>query len=238
MRVPFRAGTVIADTFSVYFANLVPFALITLVVYSPMLVALVLFSYSEEDSMQAVSGIALLFLGAFLAPAASGAVTYGVFQHVRGQKASVGDCLAIGFHRLLPVIGVSFVTGLVTGIGILLCIVPGLIAMTMYATAIPTAVIEKRGVMDSMGRSTQLTKGTRWPVFGVIFVLALIQNIASWIVTAATTASGSQVAVVAGSGITTIVLGGLAACSPALIYYHLRRAKESIDIEEIASVFD
>lgn len=236
MRAPFRAGTVIADTFSAYFANLLPFGLIALVVYSPMLVAMVLLGLSEGETVQAVSGIVLLVLGAVLAPAASGAVAYGVFQYVRGKKASVGDCLTIGFQRLFPVIGVSIVTGLVIGLGTLLCIVPGLIAMTMYAAAIPAAVIERKGVFESMGRSIRLSEGRRWPVFGVIIVLAIIQNVASWTIAAVTI--GSEMGSLVGSGVSTVVFGGLQACSPALIYYHLRRAKESIDIEEIASVFD
>jgi hypothetical protein len=40
------------------------------------------------------------------------------------------------------------------------------------------------------------------------------------------------------SGLVSVVLGGLGSTARVVIYYHLRSSKESIDVEEIAQVFD
>ena len=41
-----------------------------------------------------------------------------------------------------------------------------------------------------------------------------------------------------GISVSAILYTGLHATAAALVYYHLRRTKEFIDVEEIAAVFD
>ena len=235
MKVPFSAGAVLGDTFRTFFANFFSFALICLIVYSPTIVGGVILLQLPAD-MLLLGGLALGIMAMVLQPIAVGAVAYGVFQYVRGAPASVGDCLSVGFRRLLPVLGVSIVTGICIGVGMLLCLVPGFILMTIWAVAVPAAVIEGKGVGRSMSRSSHLTTNCRWPVFGVMLVFVVLS--AAWelfVDYSPITAPYVQIGL---SGVGSIVLGGVQACAPALIYYHLRRAKENTEIDEIAAVFD
>jgi hypothetical protein len=50
--------------------------------------------------------------------------------------------------------------------------------------------------------------------------------------------SGHQAQVRLASQILNIFVGGLGSSAPAVMYYRLRSVKESIDVRDLASVFD
>ena len=58
--------------------------------------------------------------------------------------------------------------------GTLACLVPGIILVVRWAVSVPAAVTEKTGVSESMSRSTFLTEGFRWDVFGLLFMMGAI----------------------------------------------------------------
>jgi hypothetical protein len=234
----FNSGTILSQTFSVFFSNFAAFGLICLLILSPTLVVQAWMGIQQFNNPTEISFlpfVVLILLG-LLTPIATGALSYGVFQQVRGKHASVSDCLTVGFKRLLPVLGVGILAGLIQGLGTLMCLVPGIIAATILAAAVPAAVIERPGVTGALSRSAELTKGYRWTVFGVIFGLAILQFIANMAI--GVLATLSLYALLGGTAVSTIIFTGLQATAPTLIYYHLRKAKESIDVEEIAAVFD
>jgi hypothetical protein len=240
----FTSGTILAEAFAVFFGNFVAFALICTLVLAPVLIlqAYVILgptamAETGQPTMgEALLGVLLVILAVLLTPIATAALTYGVFQHVRGKRAGIADCLTVGLRRLLPVLGVSILTGLIIGIGTLLCVVPGIIAATVLAAAVPAAVIERPGVTGAMARSEKLTSGYRWTVFGVIFGIYLLQFIVNMGLNmlAIVSPPGFMLA----SAVSTIIFTGLFATAATLVYYHLRKAKEAIDVEEIAAVFD
>lgn len=234
----FTSGSILTQTFSIFFSNIVAFGTIVVVILSPSLIFQVWFGFEslENPGEFPWQFFVLLLLGLLLTPVATGALTYGVFQSVRGKQASVSDCLSVGFKRLFPVLGVGILSGLITMFGMILCIVPGIIAATILAAALPAAVIERPGVLGALTRSSDLTKDYRWTVFGVVFGLGILQMVAGFAVNLTVAISvhlslGLNV-------VTSILFTGLQATAPALIYYHLRKAKESIDVEDIAAVFD
>src|SRR5258705_7268078 len=44
----------------------------------------------------------------------------------------------------------------------------------MLYVAVPACVIEKRRAFASMGRSRALTRGYRWPIFGLFLILRIV----------------------------------------------------------------
>ena len=68
----------------------------------------------------------------------------------------------------------SLLTSLAIGFGLVLLIVPGLIAMVLFMFS--TFLVVDRGVgpFEAMRASMELTKGNRWPVFGFAVLTALI----------------------------------------------------------------
>lgn len=228
-------GSVVGQSFKILFANLLAFMTLCGLIMSPTLLANL---YIVQTGATAEEHPLLSFLLVFsplLSFVATGAITYGVFQHLRGKRADFGDCLRMGLGRLFPIIGVSILTALVVFGGFLLLIIPGFIAYAMLYVAVPTAVVERPGVLASLRRSRELTAGNRWPVFGVMFVIGILSMGIALIATMATGEFGLFAMVV--QWVLEVFATALAACSMTLVYYQLRSMKERVDIEDIAAVF-
>jgi hypothetical protein len=242
----FSVGSVLSRSWSIYLANLVPFFILALIVQVPSFLWTLLYKPDplEPNMIMNLAGSVLPMVLGFIL---TGALTYGVFQQMRGRKASIGDCISVGIARLLPVIGVALVVGLGVFLGLLLLIVPGVILICMWWCAVPVAVVEKGGVSVSLARSSELTRGHRWTVFGIILVMGIIQAIAGAVIAMVFVSSTTATELAAGriSLVGMIVLFAVSAffaawqaCANAVGYHDLRATKENIDIEAIAAVFD
>lgn len=75
--------------------------------------------------------------------------------------------------RLGTLLGASLLYGFGVVIGFLLLIVPGLIAVARWSLVVPLVMIERRGVRDAFGRSSQLVTGRT----GSVLVLVLVTNL-------------------------------------------------------------
>jgi hypothetical protein len=88
--------------------------------------------------------------------------------------------LSIGetFQRVRPRLGAIIVGGILLGLaialGLLLLVVPGLLALTWWSMVIPVIVLEGRSAGESFGRSRDLVRGYAWNVFGIIILTFLI----------------------------------------------------------------
>jgi len=233
----FTSGRVLSDTFAIFFANFMAFGVIVLIILSPTFVGqgwLILAAQQDPNEFSTWS-LVLMLLGVVLSPLATAALTYGVFQQVRSKPVSVGDCFSVGFSRMFPVLGVGILVGIIVMVGMVLCIIPGVIAATVLAAAVPAVVIERLGVFRSLSRSSELTKGFRWPAFGVIFGIGLLQMVVS--IPVSLLATVSPMAYFLAIVLTGVIFTGLQATAWTLLYYNLRKAKETIDVEEIAAAF-
>jgi hypothetical protein len=97
-------------------------------------------------------------------------------------------------------------------------------------------VTERTGVSESLSRSTYLTDGLRGEVFGVLFVLGLLQ-LGSGFAVGLLKVKNPNLGL-ALSGFQSLFTVGLSATGSAVLYYRLRSLRESIDVDQIASVFD
>lgn len=143
------------------------------------------------------------------------------------RDSSVGELIRSATPVILPLIGAGLLSGLATGIGIVLLIVPGLILLTIWAVIAPAIVIERTGVFAAFGRSRELVRGNGWPVFGVIFVAFLISLVAGLLFAAiaASIADGPLIRIVFNAAASTITapIGALVA---AILYFRLHAIKE------------
>ncbi len=111
--------------------------------------------------------------------------------------------------------------------------------MTMLWVVIPAAVIERPGVIDSLSRSAELTKGYRWQIFGIIVILTVVTLVAAFAIAFAIIVSDAGPTIlVLGNLIITAFFTALGAVISAVGYHDLRVVKEGVGIEEIAAVFD
>jgi hypothetical protein len=140
---------------------------------------------------------------------------------------TVGSLLRSVTPVLLPLIVAGLLAGLGIGIGLLLLIVPGLFLLTIWAVVAPVVVLERKGAIDSFGRSRELVRGHGWQVFGVIVVLFLLQFIVTAVIQAiANGVSDSFGAYVISDLIVRMIVAPLSALAAAVLYFELRGRKE------------
>ncbi len=239
----FTLGSALERGFAIYFRNIVAFSLIALLVIIPYILLLVLISQGQVRLEQNLMTLVLLILNLLLTFLATGAIAFGTFRAMQGQRFTIGDCLSRGLALLFPVLGVAVLSALAVLLGLVLLIVPGIIVMTLLWVAIPAVVVERPGVIKAMERSAELTKGNRWRVFGIIVILALINAGTNMIVNVPFVVGGAPTASMlawnAGlSGILAALQTALAAVMATVVYYDLRAAREGIGVADIARVFD
>ena len=239
----FRIGSVMERSFAIFRRNFIAFSLIALVLIGPYILLKVLIATGDIGIDMRLTNFVILLLYLMLSSLATAAIVYGTFQDMRGQRAGIGDCLSLGLRLVFPVLGVAILASLAIGVGIIFLLVPGFFIMTMLWVALPAAVVERLRVTEAMNRSAALTKGNRWPVFGIIAILTLINIILSLFVSVPLlmTKEPTISAFIWNAGLTGLVDVPLTAFSSvvATVTYHdLRSAKEGIGIAEIARVFD
>jgi hypothetical protein len=239
----FRVGRVLNRTSSVLSRNFLIFFVVTAVAHLP---ALLLFkagnmSANPTGTELAVAMIMLfggLALMVVLSTLSQAIVLYGAFQNMRGREVSLNESLQVGLRRFFPIIGLAIWMTFLGMLAALALIFPAFILFTMWFVATPVCVVEQLGPSASMRRSRELTKGHRWKIFGLFFLLIIISAVASQTISAAFTAIGGTPLALVGDVIWNGVWGAFYAISVVVTYHDLRTAKEGIDIDQIAAVFD
>ncbi|ADL01067.1 YciC family protein [Brevundimonas subvibrioides] len=244
----FDLGRVIQRTFNAIRQNGVTFLIgSVLLVGIPSL--LLVYGQSRLLEGQAASfaiiGLAYLlwFVGTYMLQGMVVKVTVASFND---KAMSIGAAFAAGSKLFLPLLGVGILVGLGTGLGYILLVVPGVILAVIWSVATAAVAVEDRGVTESLQRSRELTKGYRWPIFGLAVILFLGSVMIGMLVAGIGAATGGSfvggsaslgvnMITTALSNILTSVIG---AAGVAALYYELRSIKEGVGPEELASVFD
>lgn len=245
----FEIGSVIRRSFLVLFKNFGPFILLSLVFMLPSQFPLLLASPepveaggdASVDAMVPLATFVVHFLSTSLL---SATLVYGTIIQLRGGHATAMESVVKGLGLLLPVIGVSLLAGLITLAGMLLLIIPGILAFIVLWVAVPAAVVERPGIVASLRRSAELTDGYRWRVLGVIAVILLISAVIEMLVVGPLVATMGNATEGMPIGATIILLvvqaffAALSAVTIAVSYHDLRIAKEGVGTAHIAAVFD
>jgi hypothetical protein len=177
--------------------------------------------------LQASSGLALLatLVGLIATTLFTGMVVQLVADVQDGRRDTTPGQL---LRAATPVIGslilVALAVGILTLIGFVLLIVPGLIALTVWSVAAPVVVLERPPGLKAMRRSRELVAGNGWPTFGVIFVLGVAVAILAGAIEITAESAGTGVGIVVRVvvGVLTAPLSALAA---AVLYFELTRLR-------------
>lgn len=199
----------------------------------------ILFPIAGEPSLQASLPRAFftLFSQHVLSLVATGAITYGVIEELRGRPVRLVGCLSVGFTRLGPVFLVSFVSTFAIAGGFLLLVVPAVIFTCMLWVAVPASIVERPGIFGALERSYRLTDGNRWSVLGVLILLTLIGfavTVMVRVLVPESLATWRPVALQFGGSFSE----SLSAVACAVGYHDLRSVKEGVSAEVLGRVFD
>ncbi len=207
-----------------------------------------------------VVGIALLvFVAHFVVQAV---ILHVAFQYLRGQRAPLSEAIWRGLGRFFPLLGLTILLFLAFGAITLVLTLPAAIGLgwmslilwvvflpalwIVWSMASPCCVVERIGPIRSLQRSVVLTKGHRWKIFGILLLLfvsaligALIWGGAAYFLIR--NAINSPIERIAMQGVSLVIAAIVTAYFNSLwimTYHDLRVAKEGIDTEQIAAVFD
>jgi len=234
----FRVGHVISRSFALLFRHFLTFFIITLIAFAPLLLLRQGSEASATDPAQALItmglGFALLMV---LSMFSSAIILHGTFQDMRNRPVNLLESLKVAFRRFLPLIVLALLETVLLMLGLILLIVPGIMLYTMWLVGVAACVVERTGPWRSLRRSQELTKGHRWKIFG-LFLLLLLFSLISPLLQLLLNATAGATAAAIGNAIWTAFGSAFSSVVIAVTYYDLRVAKEGIDIEQIASVFD
>jgi hypothetical protein len=180
--------------------------------------------------------------------ALSGLVAVTVTRDALGTRTSLREAWRLSRGAVAGLILLALLSGLLTGLGTLLCIVPGFILAVRWATAAPALVTERLRPAAALRRSWFLVQGMSWRVLGIFLLGALIAGAASGVATGITTviarvlvgaphpyaAQASEplayyVIQAIGPFISAAIVGPCAAAMIVLLYIDLRMRKEGLD---------
>lgn len=218
-----------------------------LLIFAPVLAARAfLLTAAVDPGPWMLAGLDLL-TNLVLIPVTAAAVVFGVFRRLRGESASLGDCLRTGFRRAFAVALASLLMGLATVAGMCLLIIPGLIMASGLFVSIPALVVERRFSLDALHRSWDLTEGHRWQMFVLLVVMFLIgagvgaavgyaapRGLHALGLSVEASLSGYQIIL----NLLLVPVYTFQAVLQGVAYYELRVGKEGVDTEELAAVFD
>lgn len=104
-----------------------------------------------------------------------GTVMHSIQSYMRNEgeidKKEVIDGIKQDFWKLM---GMSVLTGVMVGAGILICIGPGIYLWVVLSTTYGILVFERRSVTDSISYSFELIKGEWWITFATLLVIFIL----------------------------------------------------------------
>lgn len=245
----FRVGKALSQTFDTLFANFFSFTLIGILVFMPIVAFAIWFTggvaiLQGDITQGGFTGLGLTSLGTMVfTQVAYAAIICGAVSYLSGDKMAIGRMITGGFSAVLPVIAVSIMVAVLTVLGYIVLIIPGIIISMMLAVAVPAVVAEKRGIVEALSRSADLTKGYRWGVLGTFIVVGIITAIANWLVSfvqISVAAAVDDLELVLIFVLTVVTYGlttALSGAATSAIYVQLRECKEGTTADEIAEVF-
>ena len=165
-----------------------------------------------------------------------GTIGYGAIRFMHGNPATVGECLMRGVRSLPVLLMVALISWIGVTVGMALFVIPGLILLTLWYLAIQVVMVEGLSIFPALNRSAALTKGQRFPLFGLLIMLLGISLLIGLIVGVAIL----PLSVLGLDMVANMVISGIlmafTAVVAAVVYTILREEKDGIRRGDLANV--
>ena len=229
----FTVGLALSRSFGVWLQNLPFFLGVALAAHVPgfLLTSWQLGQGGASPTSQRLENAVTNLLGYLV----TGLVTYSVIEQLRGRKPRPARSLSVGWAKFGPLLGTAIVTGFLTFLLLLVLIVPGVIAAVRWCLVSPIVVAEDPE--DPRVRSSALTAGHRWELFGLL-AFTYLGLLLLLVPLGVMLPEEETVWTTAVTTVPTAVFLSYRAVLEAVTYSLLRSEKDGIDLDQLAAVFE
>jgi uncharacterized membrane protein len=170
-------GNVLKAALSLYFKNLWLITKLVFAIYAPFEIFKALTVKAGEQSLQ------LIFLASFLGLVCKAliapALIYALYRIIQtGVAPGLNESYRFGLSRLGTLSLSAVMAWALQAIGMVLCIVPGIIVSLGLDPVYPMATLEKRGPVEIIKRSWKITDGYKGNIFVATLVMGLLCGVA------------------------------------------------------------
>jgi membrane-anchored glycerophosphoryl diester phosphodiesterase (GDPDase) len=250
----FNIGSVLGQSWSLFKKNFISFGLTSILLLAVPIVLLMGLAMPVMMKGGAI-WVAQLpsLLQLFFQMVLMGAITYGTYAALDGKTPSLQDLVSRGLSGVLPLLGITVIFILVMIPSAFLLMIPFIILACMWWVAVPAAIVEKAGVIGSLKRSAELTKGARMKIFGLILLYVLLSLVVGLIsllflsgggFSLSAITQGSMAMLTGGFSLFMIFSQALGALMFAFVcvviavcYAELRRIKDGVSVRDVAHIF-
>lgn len=125
--------------------------------------------------LSVVAGLFPFILSTFGGALLAALLTPRAVGHAFADPGAVDGSAASLAGQVPALFAASLLVALGIGLGMMLLLVPGLILMVSWSVTTPALVVERLGPVEAIGRSRELTRDYRWPIFGLYLIGFVIQ---------------------------------------------------------------
>ena len=149
---------------------------------SPMAYTADGYPYNRMRSIRYILNIVTMSLISVLTQYSISLVTLcymAIYREHKGRQGTVAEVWGYFKYYFRRVFGASLLLGMLTLLGFLCCVLPGIYFTVVFSLVPSIMVMENTTLSDAFGKSFRLISGKWWLVFGVIFVIGLLVGIAN-----------------------------------------------------------
>jgi hypothetical protein len=203
--------------------------------------------FASEAEFQAMTTQVILVTIVFVAvqllivqPFLVAAISRAAADAYLGERVTLGRTLRYALSRLPAILWITIITAVLTIIGFMVFIIPGIIAAIRLSLTPAVLVVEDVRGTKAVGRSWRLTAGHFWRVLGTLILSGLIGAIGAAIIQIPTETISTMVGPegwpvsALGSVLASVLITPFSLLIVVLLYFDLRVRKEGFDIEVMA----
>lgn len=210
-----------------------------LLLFLPAIGVAVLIALSATTAVRDVGltwGEAQLFLDAYsvlVVPVLAGSLAAAAIRVNAGARPGAREVLGSAFSGIRPALTPALAAGALTLLGFGLFVPGWLLGAALFVVG-PVAVVEGGNAGQTLKRSWELTRGNRWPLFGVAFVLSFVEHLLLRAAVFFVELGDAPSAICISVGV--MLLASLVRASAAAVAYNdLRVGREGLEIDALAN---
>lgn len=140
-------------------------------------------------------------------------------------KTSLGDSFKFAASKLPSLLVASLIVGILTMLGLLLLIIPGIIVSLMFYLVVPVIIIEKKGAFESLTRSRELVSHRWLKTFALSLIIGLIIGALAFVVNLILAPFGTYSSLI--GNIISSLIAPISPISSAFYYYSMLAKEET-----------